>query len=82
MTKVLGSTEHRPTRVVARLSETGKGRSAMISYEYGSNNEANHRAVLQVLLDRMGWDTTPGAWVGGPFNGHFYWVNVKGGVKS
>ena len=64
ITKYLGPTNHRGSRIKARQSASyaGTPKSITIDWDYSLSTEQNHRAVAMALAAKMNW---AGDWVGG-----------------
>ena len=76
ITKYLGPTNHRGSRIKARQSASyaGAPKSVTIDWDYSLNVEQNHKAAAIAFAAKMGW---AGQWVGGD-NGDtgYVFVNV------
>ena len=76
ITKYLGPTNHRGSRIKARQSASyaGTPKSVTIDWDYGLSVEHNHKAAAIAFAAKMGWH---GNWVGGD-NGDtgYVFVNV------
>ena len=55
ITRYLGPTNHRPSRIKA---SAGKAGSITVSWDYDlpDNISANHRAAALALMEKLGWD--------------------------
>ena len=76
ITKYLGPTNHRGSRIKARQSASyaGTPQSITIAWDYGLNVEQNHKAAATAFAEKMGWH---GNWAGGSGGGESYvFVNV------
>ena len=64
ITKYLGPTNHRGSRVKARQSASyaGAPKSITVDWDYSLSTEQNHRAAAIAFAAKMGWE---GEWVGG-----------------
>ena len=78
ITKYLGPTNHRGSRIKARQSASYSGtpKSVTVDWNYALNTEQNHKIAAQALAKKLGW---PGEWVGGD-NGDtgYSFVNIDG----
>jgi len=76
ITKYLGPTNHRGSRIKARQSASymGTPKSVTVDWDYSLNTEQNHKIAAQALAKKLGWF---GEWVGGD-NGDtgYSFVNV------
>ena len=54
-TKYLGATNHRGERVKA----TAAAGSVTLSWDYELNNEGNHRAAAEALMEKLDWNWGP-----------------------
>ena len=76
ITKYLGPTNKRGSRIKARQSASyaGTPQSITIAWDYGLNVEHNHKAAAIAFAAKMGWH---GNWAGGSGGGESYiFVNV------
>lgn len=76
ITKYLGPTNKRGSRIKARQSASyaGTPQSITIAWDYGLNVEHNHKAAAIAFAAKMGWH---GNWAGGSNCGEGYvFVNV------
>lgn len=76
ITKYLGPTNHRGSRIKARQSASyaGTPKSVTIDWDYSLNIEHNHKAAAIAFASKMGWH---GNWAGGSNCGESYvFVNV------
>jgi len=64
ITKYLGPTNHRGSRIKARQSASyaGTPKSITIDWDYSLSTEQNHRAAAMAFAAKMNW---AGDWVGG-----------------
>jgi len=73
VTKWLGPTNHKGSRVRASC-DAG---TLTVSWDHeigvGDNHRANHRAAALALAEKLGWGTEN--WIGGEFKGTCVWVN-------
>ena len=54
VTRYLGPTDHRGSRVVA--STNGKGKRVTVPWNCGLDVDDNHDAAARALIQRLGWD--------------------------
>ena len=75
ITKYLGPTNYRGSRIKARQSASyaGTPKSVTIDWDYSLNVEHNHKAAAIAFAAKMGWH---GDWVGGD-NGDIGYVFVN-----
>ena len=75
ITKYLGPTNHRGSRVKARQSASyaGTPKSIIIDWDYSLSTEHNHKAAAIAFAAKMNW---AGDWVGGD-NGDTGYVFVN-----
>lgn len=77
-TYFIGPTNHRGSRIAARVCEDGTGyggkpRKLTLNWEHRLNPMQNHRAAAKALADRLGW---AGVWIeGGGDHGASLWIN-------
>ncbi len=71
VTKFLGATEHRGSRIKATLLDYPD--TVTVPYEYGEDSWANHLNAAKELAAMTGWG---GAWLGGTL-GPDRWVWVR-----
>ena len=78
ITKYLGPTNHRGSRIKARQSASyaGTPKSITVDWDYSLNTEHNHKAAAIAFAAKMGWH---GEWVGGD-NGDTGYVFVNAGA--
>lgn len=82
ITKFLGPTNTRGSRVSATLSDHGsemarasdKPSRIVVDWDHRHNPEENHRLAAFALAKRLGWD---GEWVGGDAPGSAGYVFVR-----
>lgn len=53
ITKYLGPTNHKGSRIVARNS--GNGKRITLSYNHALSSDQNHMEAARALKDRLGW---------------------------
>jgi len=82
ITKYLGPTNHRGSRIKARQSASyaGTPKSITIGWDYSLSTEHNHKAAAIAFAAKMGWH---GEWVGGSGGGESYvFVNASAAKDS
>ncbi len=76
LTKYLGPTNHRGSRVKAY---TESGLKITVSWDHALNVEMNHRAAAHALANKMGWH---GNWAGGAIEHGYAYVNASAAWDS
>jgi hypothetical protein len=83
ITKYLGSTSHRGSRIKAMQSSKGfngeRAYSITRPYDYSLDVDENHTKVAKEFADQMGWS---GNWISGSIDNHSGYVFVNSSRKN
>jgi hypothetical protein len=76
LTKYLGATNHKGSRIKA--TNSGKSKSVTISYDYALSTTDNHRKAAAALKAKLRW---PGRMIGGHTEPGMVWVFDNEGAE-